>query len=530
MGFTFKEGKGLYMDEHFVVDFEPILRCVLCHTPQDVSEASWQEYGIEIRRQDGTMSGLQYVRKLNPDYFITWGVPDALLDRKVRKKLTAKLQMEYESAEKIQICDADKTGPIDETGKSFLFGDLLLGEQKKIEIKSSVIPCKTGVVKHDISQSATMGQQFIRFLPGVSEVLFYSSLMGIVKPYFSMAGFPVRFSIFLYGPSGHLKTSIIRKYALWLDEEKQMQLFQSSYTMRSLEKRIESLKGMNFLFDDYREANGATSKDRQRNTVDNIVRWIDVMEKNANLFMTGEFLEGSFSCQDRTLGIEISKMSSEELQDLKLNFSLLKKEDMISIAVSFAECMAKNSDDVIKEIKTFMCSAGATKETQTGDLRLENSLLCIMATEMLYRKYVCLGDETISGFPELRSAVANIGKKQRDRLHAIRKTGNQIDYVQWVAKAINNGNLATDIENYSMDVTGSVLVKDDCAVITSGNLKYLLQQKFPDRTIHMKQIIQALDEMDALESDKDKLTKKILGRRHYFIRISVLHSSLITEK
>lgn len=148
---------------------------------------------------------------------------------------------------------------------------------------------------------------------------------------------------------------------------------------------------------------------------------------------------------------------------------------------------------------------------------------------MLYRKYVCLGDETISGFPELRSAVANIGKKQRDRLHAIRKTGNQIDYVQWVAKAINNGNLATDVENYSMDVTGSVLVKEDYAVITSGNLKSLLQQKFPDRTIHMKQIIQALDEMDALESDKDKLTKKFLGRRHYFIRISVLHSSLITE-
>lgn len=520
MSYEFKTGEGLYMNGNLIAPFEPILRRVLRHIPQDSIEDSWEEYGIEIRRCDGTMSELCFVKSLRPDYFKMWRVPDALLERDERRALTAKLQSEYEGAIKENIYEASKTGPLDEEGKSFLFGDLLLGEQRKISFNESVIKFKTNDLNRDVSHLVRQGEKYINFLPGTSEVIFYSALVGILKPYFNMAGFPIRFSIFLFGPSGHLKSSIIRKYALWLDEEQQMQILQSPYTMRSLEKRIENLKGMNFLLDDYRDASGTSARDRQRNTIDNVVRWIDSQEENANLFITGEYLEGSFSCQDRILGIEIPKKTGDELQVLKHQFSLLDKKDMISIAAVFAERIAKNSENVVNKIRTYMCSA--TKDNIAGDYRFNNFISCIFATEMLYREFICSGNETLSNLPKLRSAMEDIASKQNRRLRMLIENGGKTDYVYCVAKALNSPKLVFQKEKYNMDDQGAALVKDGLVIITSKNLKLLLQQQYPGRDIPLKKVIQALDEVDALESDKDKNGKKYLGRRHYCIRISSL--------
>ena len=58
-----------------------------------------------------------------------------------------------------------------------------------------------------------MAVEYITFMPGVSEILFYYVLLAVVKPFLVSQRIYPNFMLALIGPSGHLKTSLARLFA-----------------------------------------------------------------------------------------------------------------------------------------------------------------------------------------------------------------------------------------------------------------------------------------------------------------------------
>ena len=78
----------------------------------------------------------------------------------------------------------------------------------------------TATSKLEIKPEKTKNLQAIKncinFMPGVTELLFYAALLGAVKPLLNFLGVITDFIIAIIAPSGHLKTTLTRLYALWL--------------------------------------------------------------------------------------------------------------------------------------------------------------------------------------------------------------------------------------------------------------------------------------------------------------------------
>lgn len=91
----------------------------------------------------------------------------------------------------------------------------------------------------------------MNFFPGVSEIIFYGSLLGIIKPFLAKMQISPDFILAVIGPSGSLKTSITRMFALWLEHTQLQETnFQASQRMPAILSKIENLSGLNFLLDD----------------------------------------------------------------------------------------------------------------------------------------------------------------------------------------------------------------------------------------------------------------------------------------
>lgn len=69
------------------------------------------------------------------------------------------------------------------------------------------------------SDDKSVIKKFLNLMPGVSEILFYDSLFGVMKPIVIQCGLKPEFILALVGPSGHLKTSMVRLYSLWLEKQ-----------------------------------------------------------------------------------------------------------------------------------------------------------------------------------------------------------------------------------------------------------------------------------------------------------------------
>ena len=105
----------------------------------------------------------------------------------------------------------------------------------------------------------------------------------------------------MVGPAGHLKTSLVRKYALWLENKVMQELgFHISIRNQTLLEMIEKMSGQNYLLDDLHPMPNRNDHIKQQQRLEAIVRHVNLKKTCANLFVTGESLAdmGIFSCID----------------------------------------------------------------------------------------------------------------------------------------------------------------------------------------------------------------------------------------
>lgn len=228
---------------------------------------------------------------------------------------------------------------------------------------------------------------------------FYGALLGIVKPFLAILNFPPDFLLTVIGKSGSLKTSLVRRYALWLDTpEIQEETFQSCHRMSDILSQINHMQGLNFLMDDLHNVYGSQAKNRQSDRLDKLARHICTNPTCANVIITGENMTNIaiFSAYDRMFQVTVPQISSDILQDMKKKINTkLPDTYMAELAAKFTKTLMSNYSKVLTDIRTFMNQYSKFGFEQP-DTRIGRHIQVLRLVEFLYRTYMCDADEGLS--------------------------------------------------------------------------------------------------------------------------------------
>lgn len=524
----FVENQGLYADEELITDFEPKVIGIQQH----ISLSDGMEkrmYQVMVRKRDGSETAVKEVDSLlHISYFDMWGIPDCMLSAKQKKILQYKLQQDVSELAKEQteyVIEAGQGLYYYRNSHIYSFGNKVF-TSSELETRVSIInKPEIPLEGNSVTEWAPLLKDYINFLPGVSEMLFYGSLFGAIKPILCDMGINPDFVISLVGPSGHLKTSMVRKYALWLeDSERQEVSFRDSRRNSSITAMIDEIPGQNFLIDDLHEAKASDVVSRQQEKLDLWVRHVGMHKNSANVFITGETMKkmGIFSCKDRILQIAVPRMKSENLRELKQKIGMLPNGYMGNLAAVFLKKLMKNYDEVKVIIKDFL-EQNLNKTVGTYDTRTYHHGVFIKLTEVLFRKYMCGG---LSNWSE--TAVLNVAIEKNCRIQQKDLQREcDIDYTLDVYDMLTSNDkyliAKTDRFQYDPRSNTNYYFENSTAYVTREALVYGMG-KYYDQVVSWKKIVDDLDEKAVLEEDTDKRTKKFMEKRHYVIRFDVIQN------
>ena len=373
-------------------------------------------------------------------------------------------------------------------------------------------------VKYDFEKE---GVKFITFMPGVTESLFYFSLLAVVKPYLVSENIYPNFMLVIIGPSGHLKTTLARLYGIWLQrEEEQEMLFVDVARQKKLQEKLERLKGLNLIVDDMHEMASSYQKAKQVEVLDYLSRHCDSRRNLGNIIVTGERIpqDTIFSSRDRMFRIDIPNKSSEELKGLKKRINELPEKFMACLTERFSNELENHSEEVKKDIRLFY--ENYTELVECAETtRVNAHVQSLQLVELLYRKYICGDDERLSMKKQFEESLKKQAIKMCKQLLNQKNQEKVVDYVEVVYMILSSGNVyirqdgaeipyTPAADNYTL-VNGKFYVTR--TALQKGLLLYL------KRTVSMKQVIDALYDAGVLEKDVDARTKKYCGVRHYVI-------------
>lgn len=339
---------------------------------------------------DGTELATVEVETLdNISCFKLWGIPD-VHSKNAKQLLVQKLQFETVLLEpEIYICchqgyQEYKKLPI------WILGDKIIKApqiDKAVTIENLFLYPDTCTDNRGYLHKLV--GEIINFMPDISVVLFYYSLLAIVKPILHEIGIDTNFALAVIGPSGHLKTSLVRKLALWLsDKERQNFKFSSPMRTSRMLEEIDMLSGMNCLVDDFHSYEKSQDIQRQNKRLDDIVRHMESNPACANIILTGEHIQGIFSCIDRLFIINIPRMTDGILTGFKGRLGGIPDTFMASIAYMFAEKLIENIDEVKKDCLQHYQENSNNIPDNKNATRTFRHCSFIRLTEFLYCKYI----------------------------------------------------------------------------------------------------------------------------------------------
>lgn len=485
-------------------------------------------YSLCAVYKDGERSELVQVKSFDKiSLFALFRIPDIIESGKEQRLLRKKLELEAALLEP-EKCICCHQGLQQYDGNAiWIMGNKVIGSREitmPITIRHQYPFPDVHYIQKDCIPN--FRESIIRLLPGVSEILFYYSLSAIIKMILHEVSIDTNFTLAVVGPSGHLKTSMVKKIALWLSDKGMQQFNFSSYerTARMLEA-MDKLSGMNYLIDDFHTYTKSQDIERQNKRLDDIVRHIESSPDCANAIVTGEHIQGIFSCIDRILVINIPRMNSEKLISLKAELSIIPDNTMSMIAYLFAQELVKHIGEVRKDCKQFyQDNYVKTIHDASSSTRTYRHCCFIKLTEFLYCKYCCGNSERLSAHDELYKALNKQYMLQQEQLRKLNIT-EQHDYVLEVKDMLDAEEgkylrIETDIEQYN-DWLESCILLDNQIYITRSALTYGMT-KYYRATIDMNKVVHALQDGGVLIRGSDTLTKKFGGKRHYVIHLKLL--------
>lgn len=364
------------------------------------------------------------------------------------------------------------------------------------------------------------GVEYISFMPGVSEILFYYVLLALVKPFLVSQRIYPNFMLALIGPSGHFKTTLARLFAFWLEQEDLQEIaFADIASQAILENRIAELKGVNLIVDDMHAHPDNYRRNKQAELLDYLSRHCDSRLRQTNIIITGELIpqETIFSTRDRMLQVQINEMSDEDLRNYKKKLGRLSPDFMAAVSEAFEKVLRENEETVCADIQAFdqMYEIPSGIDSTT---RMAANMECMSIVEFLYTKYFCCGNVQLSMKTRFEEALSMQALCAHEQLCNLRQREKQIDYVE-VVYSILSSQEYLKAESY----IGSYIPSGDNYLLYKGRIyvtKTALQKgliTYLKRTVSMKAVSDALHDAGVLEEDIASRTKKWQGIRHYVI-------------
>lgn len=374
--------QGLYYGETLISYCNVILvRVIECH--HLVQERKIFKYYVKPVFPDGANGETVELMSLTKlSLFELWRCPDVSQTGKENGLLTRKLQLEAAlmEPEKQVFLPA---GFHKYNGRPiYILGDKVIGAEKLgVDIAFEPVHPYSALDTGKPEKRQNLVREAIMLLPGISEALFYYALQAVIKPILHGIGIQTDYILAVVGPSGHLKTSLSKKFCLWLqDKTKQQTSFSSKRTTKRILEDMGQFPGLNYLVDDFHSYEKTQDIDRQNKRLDDIVRHLENYPDCANVLITGELIKGIFSCIDRMLVLNIPKMSAEAL----LNNMETVEEDCRNFYQE--NCVNSASGDV-------------------DSTRTYRHCVFLRLTEFLYREYMCGGSGALSCKERLNKAL-----------------------------------------------------------------------------------------------------------------------------
>lgn len=539
MNFHFEIGQGLFYgtpDEgRLISEFEPVFVRKICCQNQFTAETSIK-YIIKIRDIYGNYGKETSLKSLhNIDYFELFGCPDCMLSKNDRSLLESKLQHECAEAEPeiIHIYTPGLHHHPDGT-PVFVLGNYMISPDG---IK--VIPCSVQNpfrlrMSPDVSLEADLlakeAQKYITLFPGVSEIIFYGSLLAVIKPFLAEMHISLDFILTIIGRSGSLKTSMARNFALWLDHtEDQETNFQSGTRTTAVFSSIAAMSGLNFLMDDLHDVYGSQAKDSLKNRLDKLTREICLHPGYANVIITGESIKNMamFSAYDRMFQVTIPKMSTDDFKNLKHRMNTLSDSLMPRLAVFFLHRLIADYENIQKTIQDYLNNYQPIG-FEDPTVRISSHIKFLRLAEYLYRTYICNSSHELSYKTPFENALKENALIQQKALLIKIRCEEDINYIKAFYECLTQKDkyivVATSMADY-VPSTNTCLLDNDRIFITRTALINSLSE-YLEIPIKPRTIINELRDAGLLDTDSSaSFTKKKKNVRHYVIYYELLRKT-----
>lgn len=532
--FSFDFDEGLFYTERHLLDAN--ISVVDKEAEMDlVSQSETIKYCIRVDYTDGRNSVCKWVDDIKKLDFWQFEINDSFLDKEGRQLIMYKLLKEAGDITPKWIVHVGSGLQTIDGNRVFVMGNRVFPvTDANLEVFEYRTPYTMPKKRSNHERLISSCAEYMNLLPGVTEILFYGALYAVVKPFLDYCDIKGGFVVALVGPPGHLKTTLVREYALWL-KEKEEQEIGFYYTQRSKEVllHLDNLKGQNFLLDDLRKVDNRSENQRQQQRLDMVARHVNAKGNCANVFITGELLSnmGIFSCIDRILQICIPRMDAVGIEQIKRRLSDLDENIMSNVALRFAEVLVQNFEAVIEDIKEYYCDNKSLDSVENGyATRISRYAMFLKLTEYLFCKYVCEAEELKSYHENFEKALNEQLKTQQRELQKIRQQEEIPNYIVDLYKIIigNDEMALIDSKLVGFDINPAYVYKDKKVYMVTEELKRVLFEYY-QRYIPTKEVIQQFRREGILEIEPNSkgYQKNYNGRKHYVFNMRIWVNYLI---
>ncbi len=383
-------------------------------------------------------------------------------------------------------------------------------------------------------------RKYLEYEPEITYPLFFASMFTVVQPFVAKAtDANLNFTTAVVGETGRLKTTYVKKFTGLL-KNSYLQEVQFDDT-KAAKKTIYDLVGLPVLLDDYREKKSGTAYKKQKfsEDLDEFVRMPTQSRPCANLFITAEGISTEAlmtSGIDRMLILYLPDISEDKARDLRKGVGSLKREEVVSTMMCFAEKLISNYDDVTQYIKDHLNNCPAPEYLEHC-VRLENHVMMLTLTCELFKRYMC-NEQNTCDVSELLKNMEGTLLRQMNMLLAAKEQEDGT----YVLRAVYR--LVTDKEGKTSGIK-IIENEDDYKVKVKSELSYALHKpgndefyitgpRFKDamnrligRNFVKARILDELDNYGILKTNEiNARTIGAFGARQLVIRVSKLKELL----
>lgn len=360
---------------------------------------------------------------------------------------------------------------------------------------------------------------FSDLLPGVTDILTSVVLYSVIAPVLSKELGTGKFFVFLYGESGVHKTTLAKLF--FAESERQIKSF-SVHSKRELLKSIRDFSGHAVIIDDYHPIAKKYDREKQESILDMIAR-AENDDHNAVAIVTGEFLDGCVSLQDRMIQIEVPRVCNSvdaEVFYKQLNECQKNRNILRTIEVAFLKKFFAHYGENVRYLRNELSHVC---KVYSG-CRIEGNTHLLLVVVKLFEKL----------FPEilqlefsrgLEDSIRKICERQKKHMEKIRLLEGK-KWVIVIRKILDQEYEALVHRSSEKRWFQEMICEDGKCYIPKVWLQSKLESFF-GKKVNLKELIDDIESKGILLTDQSSAkTKKMGGHRYYVIDIWRLRNSV----